>query len=330
MPVKSQPRHKRLLRLCLVPVGWAAWLFILLSMLSYHPADPTILNSSPAYYAGHVVGHNWCGLFGASIAALLMNNIGPGAWVLLIMFGAILVVWSVGGNITQLIFRLLGGVVLIAAVSGLANLMHIGVSLPAGPGGMLGMTIGSVLKRTLSTAGSALVLALALIVGLLLAADEIVMAIFPMTANAWKKMPTDEIASTAGTVAGGVWGMLAKGFEALFTRKPAPKNKKARIAPIAEKPAPAAAATDVSASLASAEPTVAETSRADDAPPTEDTPPPETNRSEPIVRRPKVINIEALLPFRSAPPPTTKQDLGNFRLPEAVRSRKRSDTDPKG
>ncbi len=316
MPVKSQPRHKRLLRLCLVPVGWAAWLFILLSMLSYHPTDPTILNSSPAYYVGHAASHNWCGLLGASIAALMMNNVGPGAWVLLIMLGALLVVWSVGGNITQLIFRLLGGVVLIAAVSGLANLMHAGVSLPAGPGGMLGMTIGSVLKRTLSTAGSALVLALALVVGLLLAADEIVMAIFPMTANAWKKMPTDEIADTAGTVAGGIWGLLAKGFGALFTRKPTPKHKKAKTVSSVKSSTrtPSTFAEDIAPSPAVLQTDATDTTPDEPEPPMDHSPR-ETPRSEPIVRRPKVINIEALLPFRSAPPPTTKQDLGNFRLP---------------
>jgi S-DNA-T family DNA segregation ATPase FtsK/SpoIIIE len=319
MPVKSQPRHKRLLRLCLVPIGWAAWLFVLLSMLSYHPADPTILNSSPVYYSGHVIGHNWCGLIGASIAALLINNVGPGAWVLLIMLGAVLVVWSVGGNITQLIFRLLGGTVLIAAVSGLANLLHIGTSLPAGPGGMLGMTIGSVLKRTISTAGSALVLALTLIVGLLLAADEIVMAIFPMTARAWKKMPTHEIASAAGTAAGGLWGVLARGLGTLFTRKP---TAKARTTKAAGKTAlaksvqsPIAAAADSPPLVVADEPINAESKPEVDAEPAESASAPEAPRSEPIVRRPKVINIEALLPFRSAPPPSTKQDLGNFRLP---------------
>ena len=316
MPVKSQPRHKRLLRLCLVPVGWALWLFILLSMLSYHPSDPTILNSSPAYYAGHVAGHNWCGIFGASISALLMNNLGPGAWVLLIMLGAVLVVFSVGGNVTQLIFRLLGGVVLIAGVSGLANLLHMDTSLPAGPGGMLGMAIGSILKRTLSTAGSALVLALAVIVGLLLAADEIVLAIFPMTAKALKKVPADEIAGTAGTLAGGLWGWIAKGFSAIFTRKPAAKGKKPKVAAVksvAPATAPAAVgAADSAATLAAPEPAEPEPIAADaDG----DPPAPQPPREEPIVRRPKVINIEALLPFRSAPPPATKQDLGNFRLP---------------
>lgn len=316
MPGKSESRHRRLLRLCLVPVGWAAWMFLLLSMLSYHPTDPTILNSSPAYYAGHAGAHNWCGIFGASAAALLINNLGPGAWIALIMLGAILVVWSVGGNITQLVFRLLGGVVLIAAVSGLANLAGWGKNLPAGPGGLLGMTIGSVLTRTLSTVGSVLILILALVIGLLLAADEMVMAMFPMAARVWKKMPTEQMAGAAGTAAGGLWGAIRSGAGALFTRKPAVRGKKLKSTAATREKTPqpfrdSAANTNINAGAA-------ESGGQNPLPISEPEPTPSPERparSEPIVRRPKVINIEALLPFRSAPPPATKQDLGNFRLP---------------
>ena len=80
MASKSGPRHQRVMRLCLVPLGWAAWLFIMLAVMSFHGSDPTMLASSPVYHTQAVPVQNWCGPVGSTIGYLLMNNLGPGTW----------------------------------------------------------------------------------------------------------------------------------------------------------------------------------------------------------------------------------------------------------
>jgi DNA segregation ATPase FtsK/SpoIIIE, S-DNA-T family len=304
-------RHLRVLRYSLVPLGWAIWLLLALSVISFHPSDPTLLSNSPTgYYAPGTPAHNWCGPVGASIAFVLANNIGPGSWVLIIMLAAFLIVWTSGGNLTQLVFRLLGGAVLIAAISGMANLMDIGRDLPAGPGGLLGVAIGHFLKARFYGIGSALILVLVFIVGMLLAADEIVLVILAMLRHSWNKMPTDKVADAAGNAASaaatGMWDGLAGLLSRIFLGKTAnnkkdPLGRKAALLKMA--PRPATSAASAASTVKTPAPEVA-------------APPAPVPAPEPVVvRRPKPTTVEMMLPFKSPPPPQ-KQDLGNYRLPE--------------
>ncbi len=307
MANKSGPRHQRVLRLCLVPLGWAAWLFLALAIISFHSSDPTMLASSPVYHTQAVPVHNLCGPAGATISYVLMNNLGPGTWVALAMLAALLVVWSVGGNLSQIAFRLIGGAVLLVVASGLANLLGWGRNLQTGPGGILGTAVGHFLKLRVSTTGSALILLVGLIMGLLLAADEVVMALLLWGGHLWKKLPHDKIAGTAGDAASavvtGVMGAMAALFKAIFSRKPITadrKNPEAR--PTLSKVAPAPAIELVAATAV----------QAPAATPATDTKPPE-EPAPVVVRRPKPIVADMLLPFKT--PPVQKQDLGNYRLP---------------
>jgi S-DNA-T family DNA segregation ATPase FtsK/SpoIIIE len=314
MANKSGPRHQRVLRLCLVPLGWAAWLFLALAIISFHPSDPTMLASSPVYHTQAVPVLNWCGPAGSTISYVLMNNLGPGTWVALAMLAALLAVWSLGGNLTQIAFRLIGGAVLLVVASGLANLLGWGRNLPAGPGGVLGGAIGHFLKLRVSNVGSALILLVGMIMGLLLAADEVVMALLLWIGHTWKKVPHDKIADTAGDAASaaatGLWGAIAALFKALFSRKPkTPARKKpesrptlSRVAPV---PAMSASAAATAAEISSAASGSADAKLPAAEPPEEPAPV--------VVRRPKPIVADMLLPFKT--PPVQKQDLGNYRLP---------------
>ena len=315
MASKSGPRHQRVMRLCLVPLGWAVWLFIMLAVMSFHPSDPTMLASSPVYHTQSVPVQNWCGPVGSTIGYLLMNNLGPGTWVAMAMIAAILMVWSVGGNLTQAAFRLIGGAVLLVVASGLANLLGWGRNLPAGPGGILGAAVGHFLKLHVSTAGSALILLVALVIGLLLAADEIVLALLLWIGRTWQKVPHDKIADSAGDAASaaatGLLGIVGALFKALFSRKTKGNGRKkseprttlsksASMTNAGALPAAPAAIGKVQT------PVDAETKPAAASAPVEEPAPV-------VVRRPKPIVADMLLPFKT--PPVQKQDLGNYRLP---------------
>ena len=304
-------RHLRVLRYSLTPLGWAFWLFLSLSIISFRPTDPTMLANSPTgYYAPGTPVHNWCGPVGATTAFILNNNIGLGSWVLITMLAIFLIVWTSGSNLSQLAFRLLGGATLIAAISGMANLMGIGRDLPAGPGGVLGMVIGHFLKARFYGVGSSLILMLVFVVGLLLAADEIVLVFLAMLRHSFNKVPTNKVAGAAGTAASaaatGLWAGFAAILRGLFGSKRVNKNdalaRKAALLKMAPRPMPAPNAAKTPA-------VAAET-------PAEPEPAKKPERKEPVVvRRPKPTSVDMLLPFKSVPPPQ-KQDLGNYRLPE--------------
>ncbi len=306
MAGKSEPRHQRVIRLCLVPLGWAVWLFVMLAVMSFHPSDATMLASSPVYHSQSMPVQNWCGPVGATIGYLLMNNLGPGTWVALAMLAAFLVVWSIGGNLTQIAFRLIGGALLLVVSSGLANLLGWGHNLPAGPGGVLGTAVGHFLKLRVSSVGSALILLVGLIMGLLLAADEAVMALLFGLLRMGKQIPHRKIAAAIGAAAAGVMGLLATLINAIFARRPnIAGRKKMDLRPTLVKSAPAptpepipAPATDDKTAIAAS--TDAKASTDSDATPV-------------VVRRPRPIVADMLLPFKT--PPVQKQDLGNYRLP---------------
>jgi Na+/H+ antiporter NhaD/arsenite permease-like protein len=59
----------------------AAIVFVGMSLLSYHPADPPANN---VYPAADVV-QNWCGPMGARVAHALCTFVGVGAWVVLVV-----------------------------------------------------------------------------------------------------------------------------------------------------------------------------------------------------------------------------------------------------
>ncbi|MGC9259714.1 MAG: DNA translocase FtsK 4TM domain-containing protein [Phycisphaerae bacterium] len=304
MASKSEPRHQRVLRLCLLPLGWAVWLFVMLAVMSFHPSDATMLASSPVYHTQSVPVQNWCGPVGATISYLLMNNLGPGTWVAMAMLAAFLLVWTIGGNLTQIAFRLIGGALLLVVASGLANLLGWGRNLPAGPGGILGTAVGHFLKLRVSSVGSALILLVGLIIGLLLAADEAVMALLLWLLQIGKQIPHKKIAVAIGAAAVGAMGLLAVLLNAIFARRPKTAGRKNMdLRPTLLKSAPAPTPTPVAGTQ----------DKTDSAPPADAKASADSESAPVVVRRPRPIVADMLLPFKT--PPVQKQDLGNYRLP---------------
>ena len=326
MANKASSRHWRVLRLSLVPVGWVAWIFAALALLSFHVSDPTYLASSPTYFATHAHAQNWCGPVGATLAFVLMNYVGPGIWVAVVMLCCTLFVWTVGGNVTQMAFRLLGGAVLVAVGSGLAAMANIGHQLPEGAGGLLGMGIAHFLTVKFSNIGSTLILLLGLTIGLLLAADEILLAVPALALAIWEYLPRKKIARNSNKVAeaamDGIGAMTTALIAWCFKRPQKGKKKGDKLDPmrslvkmaprppvtIGEERPVENSASEITTNAEAQFPPPSPDSASTDSPP-----PAETVRPEPVVRRPRT-NMEPLLPFKPAPP--AKQDLGNYRLPD--------------
>ena len=313
MATKSGKKSGHVWRIILISLAWAAWVFLTLACVSFRAPDPTNSAASPIYYAHNAGVHNWCGPVGADLAFFIFNTFGPGALIGLVMLAAVLIVWTFGRHVHQLTLRLIGGAILVVVVSGMTSLINFGRDLPAGAGGLLGAAIGHFLKREFNYLGAALILALGLVVGLLLAVDEIVLALPGLIARGFKKMPAEQVVDVAGgaavAVGGGLAGALKTLAEKIFKPSPRPAGAAAgRKASSRVRANPEAASPVVDAAASAGKP--------QDATPAESSPAPipaPPKRAEPIVRKPRLPAIEPMLPFKAPSP--QKQDLGNYRLP---------------
>ena len=152
-------------------VAIGGWLFLLLSVASFHATDWP----SHAVYP-YPATQNLCGSAGAVIAYGLFLLVGQGAFPILLFSGLCVVLFVAHNRVSDPWMRTVGLVLLAvafaAAVNGFAPGSENG--LPEGQGGILGIGTATFLQAHFSTAGSRLVLAFALVVGLLLAADDLV------------------------------------------------------------------------------------------------------------------------------------------------------------
>ncbi len=331
---KPAARAPRLFRIIAMAMAWSMWLFVTLACLSFHPNDATNLPGSPIYYGQPAPVRNWCGAIGAKVSFLLFYNVGPGSLVALAMIAAMLVVWTRGKDVTQLVLRLLGGTLLIAAVSAAFNMAALGGRLPEGPGGLLGIAVGSFLVQRFSYVGSGLILLFAVMVGLLLAADEFVLALPAVFFKTWKKVPAGELAEAAGGAATGAANGIVQAFKNVADRfisrnsrmgaraKPArtgtPRKPKTAVVtgPLDDAAMPGAVASIPTSAISRAAVIPLDDDEDDDAiAPALPAPAAVAEvvvapSVEPVVRKPAMAKMLPLKP--AAPPP---QDLGNYQLP---------------
>ena len=152
-----------------------AWVFVVMSLIDFNLAD----------WPGHAVSPvnwpvtNWCGPAGAAAAYYGYFTLGPGIWVLLAGILAALVATAAGRRISQAPLRLLGTLVCAVAVSGFValRLPNVGV-MPEGAGGLLAIALIDLMVVHFSHVGTMIVLTGMLVVGLVVAVDELVAA-FP-------------------------------------------------------------------------------------------------------------------------------------------------------
>ncbi len=305
MPRKSTAKNSAVGRVIFMTAIWAAYLLFALSCVSFNPDDPPSANvvrvsgSAPAI-------HNWCGALGALIAHFAVTGIGPGIFVGIAFLGVALFMWTRGDEITQLPLRIIGVAMVIAVVSTLFN----GFS-GQDSGGMIGVGLGSLLGYYFGH-GAWLIMLASLVVGALLAVDEIVLALSARLVLLGKQLPSDQLSGAADRMWSGVKGFvesLGRRGKSGSRRKPAeapPEKSGLNVTP-SEPTSKKIAATETQAAEKEAPVAVS-------AVPVEAPAAAAKGESEPVVRKPAAPKGPTL-PFRPAPPASQKQDLGNYRLP---------------
>lgn len=309
MARKSSPSNSgAVFRVTFMMFVWIFYALFTLACISYSPSDPP--SRSVAVF-GPVHYENWVGSIGAHLAYAAMTGVGPGVFVGIVLIGMALFLWTRGDEITQLPLRIIGGALLVAVVSTLFNMLGRG----ADNGGMLGIALGSLLAFYFKH-GSWFIMVATMVVGALLVADEIVLGLPAKLLWLGRRLPTEAAAEAAG----GMWQSFRGMFEGMgksrkVETKPARKKKDAPAEGMDAEPAGMKNAKEEKAEakgpargeLKSDEPVAVIATPVEEE--EEDVP-----ASEPVVRKPAAPKGPTL-PFRSAPAPAQKQDLGNYRLP---------------
>jgi S-DNA-T family DNA segregation ATPase FtsK/SpoIIIE len=161
---------------------------------------------------------NWCGVIGAWLAHWLFYYFGLGAYAIMLVATATVCAWLNQARMSDTWLRFIGMMVVCAAVSTLATMFRptTDAYLVSGPGGVVGMSLASVLVGHLQTVGTVVTLSCAILVGLVLAADNAVVAFLRWLGIAGKKAApviarggVQAIAGAGAIVAAGGAAMVA-------------------------------------------------------------------------------------------------------------------------
>src|SRR3954451_4698711 len=164
--------RSHIIRQSLVALGIGAWAFLMLSLASFHPADwpsHTVFPYPPT--------RNLCGNAGAFIAYYAFLAIGQGVFPVLFFTGVSLALLMFKNRVGDLWLRAVGLVVLSIAFSAVVHNLRPGSfnGFPEGHGGILGIVTSTYLQSHFNTVGARLILLTAIMIGLLLVADDLVL-----------------------------------------------------------------------------------------------------------------------------------------------------------
>lgn len=186
--------------------------FVGLSLVSYHPADP------PAHviYPQHVQPTNLCGIVGATVAHNLIVSFGAGAYFVLIALIVLDIRLLARDVYRDPVVRFCGACLLVTAISVTAQwYMPVTVSgSMTGSGGYLGACGAIVLDQHFSRVGSLILLATMTLAGLLLTGEQHL----AKTAICFSLLPIT------------MWSRLA------FGRRQAVPSRAQSVAPVATEP----------------------------------------------------------------------------------------------
>jgi len=160
---------------------------------------------------------NLCGHIGAFCAYHLIYYIGPGVFVMLISAICLFCAKLTGRVIGQPIFRLTGLLMVAVAVSaGFYRFWpHRLFGFPIGSGGVLGVATAHFLQSHFALLGSFILVAATGIVGIILLADSLVLALFGKSRSAVAKLaaattPALSAAKDRSQVLGEIWQKLSE------------------------------------------------------------------------------------------------------------------------
>jgi S-DNA-T family DNA segregation ATPase FtsK/SpoIIIE len=148
------------------------WVFLLVALGSFHYNDWP----SHAVYPYPPI-QNLCGRVGAFVSYYIFLAVGQGAFPAMFFTGVCVVLSLCGSKIGDLWMRSVGLILLIAAFASAVHHFKPGSydGFPEGRGGIIGISTATVLQHYFSTVGTRLILATTALVGLLLAADDLVL-----------------------------------------------------------------------------------------------------------------------------------------------------------
>jgi S-DNA-T family DNA segregation ATPase FtsK/SpoIIIE len=155
-----------------------------LSLLTYSPQDPP----SPAVYPPQRPA-NAAGIVGAYLAYVLRYWLGGGIYMGLAFASVAAFILVLGGRIKAMPWRVIGVAILVAAASAAVYLIK---PIPAdgvtvGPAGVLGTAVGRFLLSRFAQAGAWVIIIISLCVGLLLAAENLVLQLPRLGRKVWEK-----------------------------------------------------------------------------------------------------------------------------------------------
>ncbi|MBC02661.1 MAG: DNA translocase FtsK [Phycisphaerae bacterium] len=184
-PTGTDPDDRRfeptIVRRALWLVGLAAWLFLAVAVVGADWADAP----SSVVSVHHAEVQNPAGPVGASLAWWTFRVFGPGTWLLLAMGVLALVTLARGITIPHPFVRAVGAVLAAVTLAGLHHgmvassetLAPLAGGIPGLPSGLIGAELELGLGSRFGPVGSTLIMLLGFGLGLLVAADEIVLAI---------------------------------------------------------------------------------------------------------------------------------------------------------
>jgi S-DNA-T family DNA segregation ATPase FtsK/SpoIIIE len=170
-PIPSMERTN-LLRQTALALAAAAWVFLLLSLGSFHPTDwPT-----HAVYPYPAI-QNLCGAVGAFIAYYSFLAIGQGVFPVLFFTGVCLALLACRSRLSDPWLRGIGLTLLTVAFAAVIHHLKPGSfnGFPEGHGGIVGIGTATFLQAHFNTVGTRLILLTAMLIGLLLTADDLVL-----------------------------------------------------------------------------------------------------------------------------------------------------------
>ncbi len=166
-------------------LGIGVWIFLLLAIGSFHPDDWPSHRVYP-----YPPMHNLCGPVGALIAYYLFAAIGQGVFPILFFSGLVLALVLFRNPVSDMGLRVLGMAVLTIAFAATIHSLKPGSpnGFPEGQGGIIGIGIESLLRPHFSVVGTRLILGLGILIGLLLAADDLVLRLPALAGGAMDRL----------------------------------------------------------------------------------------------------------------------------------------------
>lgn len=180
--------------------GLGAWVFLVLSMVSFDPADPPGKSVAPVREIHEIA--NWGRQVGAWVSHEVFTIIGSGAWIVALALGGLLFQVAFRGPVKQVVIRGLGVVILAVAFSGFhALIAPTWSSLPQGGGGLIGIAAVHELTLRFGFIGTSMWLLLGGFIGATVAFDHYVVTV---PREMWRRSrPALGVAAGAARYVGG-------------------------------------------------------------------------------------------------------------------------------